>query len=66
MQIQIVYGVEHVVDVETPDELTDREVQDFLRGKLVIHGVDPEGRQLSYGGRHALWVTRSVTPTETT
>lgn len=30
------YGVEHVVDVVTADEVTDQEVQDFLHGRHVI------------------------------
>ncbi len=36
MQIQILYGVEHVVDVVTADEVTDQEVQDFLHDRHVI------------------------------
>ncbi len=63
MQIQIVYGTDHIVDVTTADSLSDKDVQSFLVGKLVIHGVDAEGRMLSYGGRNALWVTRTANPT---
>ncbi len=65
MQIQIVYGTDHVVDVSASEALSDKEVQDFLVGKLIIHGVDAEGRMLSYSGRNALWVTRSVEPDAT-
>jgi hypothetical protein len=57
MRIEIAYS-SAIMEVDTAEDLSDKEVQDFLTGKLVLHGVAPNGARQSFGGRNALWLNR--------
>jgi len=63
MELEIVYGPGMVMDLVTPDEISDSDIQDFLVGKLTLHGTAPDGTMQSFGGRQALWVNRKPAAT---